>query len=271
MENLERVSRQLGLDAIVHLGDIINGYESKDIAKEQLQSCIEKLVKCGARNTFVLIGNHDNDNGAGDSNRLTDAELYSITQRHNESYVNRNAINLASNSIYNAISDNYYVDYPTFKIRLIMFNSCYYSQGFSDETIAWVRTTITSSPTDYKFVFMTHESTEKELNGGNALGNATIFKNLLAQYKDRILCYIHGHSHYDYVGYTNEFAQISICCAVPDQPVSNLPSGATQPTREIGTVTQDCFDIVIILPDENKVECVRFGAGNDRTIPFRSN
>lgn len=267
MENLERLNNGLQFNGIFHLGDIINGYDTADIAKYHLQYAMDRLLKIGAQNTYVAVGNHDNNNGAGDAQRLKDYELYSYIQRYNEHYVNRTMD--TTNSVYGSPSSNYYVDYPTFKIRMIVFDSCYYSGGFSDDMIAWMSALLASTPSDYHFVFFTHESTEAALNGGVALGNATAFKNLLAQYKDRIYCYIHGHSHYDYVGYDNEFVQIALCCAVPDQPSSSVPSGGIQPSRTIGTVTQDCISVIIILPEEQKVELVRFGAGDDRTIPFR--
>lgn len=267
MENLERLNNGLQFNGIFHLGDIINGYDTADIAKFHLQYAVDRLLKINPQNTYITFGNHDNNNGAGDAQRLKDYELYSYIQRYNEHYVNRTMD--ATSSVYDSPTSNYYVDYPSMKIRMIMFDSCYYTGGFSDDMIAWMSALLASTPSDYHFVFFTHESTEALLNGGTALGNAAAFKALLAQYKDRIYCYIHGHSHYDYVGYDNEFVQIALCCAVPDQPSSSVPSGGVQPSRTIGSVTQDCISVIIILPDEQKVELVRFGAGSDMTIPFR--
>lgn len=267
MENLERLNNGLQFNGIFHLGDIINGYDTADVAKFHLQYAVDRLLKINPQNTYITVGNHDNNNGAGDAQRLSDRDLYSYLQRYNEHYVNRSMD--TSGSVYESQTSNYYVDYPTLKIRMIMFDSCYYSGGFAEDMILWMTDLLASTPNDYHFVFFTHESTEAALNGGHDLGNATTFKNLLAQYKDRIYCYIHGHSHYDYVGYDNGFAQVALCCAVPDQPSSSVPSGGVQPTRTIGTVTQDCISVIIILPEEQKVELVRFGAGDDRTIPFR--
>lgn len=268
MENLERLSNGIQFNGIFHLGDIINGYDTADVAKYHLQYAVERLLKIGKQNTYITTGNHDNNNGAGEAQTLTDYELYSYLQRFNEHYVNRTMD--ATDSTHDSPSSNYYVDYPTFKLRMIMFDSVYYGQGFSEDMMSWMSDLLASTPSDYNFVLFTHESTEQALNGGVPLGNATAFKNLLAQYKDRIYCYIHGHSHYDYVGYDNEFAQIALCSGVPDQPSSNVPEGGIQPSRTIGTVTQDCISIIILLPKEQKVELVRFGAGSDRSIPFRA-
>ena len=267
MENLERLNNALQFNGVFHLGDIINGYSTADITKCHLQYAVNRLLKIGKQNTYITVGNHDNNNGAGDAERLTDAELYSYIERYNEHYVNRTMP--LTDSVYECSASNYYIDYPAMKIRMIMFDSCYYSSGFSTDMISWMSNLLATTPNDYKFIFFTHQSTEPQANAGVTPQNASGLKALLAQYKDRIYCYIHGHTHYDYVNYSNEFVQIGLCSAVPDQPSQNVPTGGVQPTRTIGTVTQDCISVLIILPDEEKVELVRFGAGSDNSIPFR--
>lgn len=267
MENLERLNNALQFNGVFHLGDIINGYSTADVTKHHLQHAVDRLLKIGKQNTYITVGNHDNNNGAGDAERLTDAELYSYIQRYNEHYVNRTMP--LTDSVYECSASNYYIDYPAMKIRMIMFDSCYYSSGFSTDMISWMSNLLATTPSDYKFIFFTHQSTEPQANAGVTPQNASGLKALLAQYKDRIYCYIHGHTHYDYVNYSNEFVQIGLCSAVPDQPSQNVPVGGVQPTRTIGTVTQDCISVIIILPEEQKVELVRFGAGSDNSIPFR--
>lgn len=267
MENLERLNNELHFNGIFHLGDIINGYYTAPLSKLYLKAAVDMMVQISPFNTYMIVGNHDNNNGAGDEERLTDTELYSIMHRYNEQYVVRTSPTTSFK--YGNPTSNYYFDYPSFKLRMVVFDSCYYGQGFSEDTMTWIRSTFNSAPNDYKFVLWTHMSTEAELNGGSTIGNATEFKALLAEYKNRIHVYIHGHSHYDYYGYVNEFAQVALCSGVPDMPSRNVPSGGVQPSRTINTVTQDCINIVILLPDESKMEVVRFGAGNDFTVPFR--
>lgn len=266
MENMERLNNALRFNGILHLGDIINGYDDADTATYQLCYAVGRLLKIAPGHTYVTVGNHDNNNGAGSNERLSCNELYGIIDRYNEQYVNRSMA--SSSSLYENPTSDFYVDYANFKIRAIFFDSCYYSQGFSQDTIAWVSNAMSSAPQDYHFVLFTHMSPEAELNAGISLTNASDFKAVLATYASRIYCYIHGHTHYDYVGYPQGFAEIALCSAVPDQPSSSVPTGGVQPTRTIGTVTQDCISVIIILPAENKVELVRFGAGSDNTIPF---
>lgn len=266
MENLERLNNSLCFNGIIHLGDIVNGYDTSTVSQMHLGYAIERLLKIAPDKTYVVVGNHDNNQGAGDSERLSGKQMYSLIHRYNEQFVNRSME--ASSSVYEDPASDFYVDYDNLKMRVIFFDSCYYSEGFSENTIAWVSATMAGAPSDYKFVLFTHLSPESELNAGYAIGNASAFKAVLATYASRICCYIHGHSHYDYVGYPQGFAEIALCSAVPDQPSQNVPSGGVQPSRTIGAVTQDCISVVIILPSENKVELVRFGAGSDNTIPF---
>ena len=266
MENLERLNNGLCFNGIIHLGDIVNGYDTSAISQFHLGYAMERLLKIAPDKTYVVVGNHDNNQGAGDSERLSGKQVYSLIHRYNEQFVNRSME--ASSSVYEDPTSDFYVDYDNLKMRVIFFDSCYYSEGFSENTIAWVSATMAGAPSDYKFVLFTHLSPESELNAGYVIGNASAFKAVLETYASRICCYIHGHSHYDYVGYPQGFAEIALCSAVPDQPSSSVPAGGVQPTRTLGTVTQDCISVIIILPSENKVELVRFGAGSDNTIPF---
>ena len=268
MENLERLNNALQFNAILHLGDIINGYDPIDTIKNHYQHAVSKFVSISPERAFMVIGNHDNNNGAGDDQKFTDKMLYSYIQRFSNATSGRPS---PTSSNVDSPSSNYYLDYPEFNVRAIMFDSCYYGSGISTETIAWVRNAMTTAPENYHFILFTHQSTESKCNAGVTITNAAEFKAMLATFKDRIYCYIHGHTHFDYVGYDNEFAQIALDCAVPDQPatVALMPEGAILPERTLHTVTQDCISILVVLPEENKVELVRFGAGDNRTIPFR--
>ena len=94
---------------------------------------------------------------------------------------------------------------------------------------------------------------------------------VLTSHESVICGWIHGHTHFDNVSYVMGFPEISITCGKPDQfPSTNFPTGAVAPARTIGDVTQDAWDSVLILPSESKFELVRFGAGSNRTVPFRT-
>ncbi len=84
--------------------------------------------------------------------------------------------------------------------------------------------------------------------------------------------FFNGHSHFDseftapFNDTTNPFLAYSLCCnkfqnGTPDD---TWPSQAVRPERVLGTVSEDCFDIVVIRPKSGKVNTVRFGAGVDK-------
>ena len=259
MFNMKSVNEYLNFDICANLGDVIDGGETKEIETKFMSEGIRRIVKVGAKKCFAVLGNHDN-NGLG-SELFTDEEIYGNMLQFSESEVIRDGI-----------TSNFYVDYESLKIRIIVVDSCYNTQGFSDTTVYWITDVLANTPNDYKFVILSHEPTRGSListTSSESFNSANI-EGVLDNYKDRICGYIHGHTHFDNVSYVNGYPEISITCGQPYQyPSTNSPSGATAPERIIGSITQDAWDIVLVLPEEGKFEFIRFGAGESRTIPFR--
>lgn len=261
MQNMKSVNNALSFDICVNLGDLIDGGETKTIESEFMRKGIERLNSVGAKKTIAIVGNHDNNGLALASEHFTDVDLYGHMQRFSETIVKRYGI-----------TSNYYIDYDNLKIRVIAVDSCYNTQGFSDEVVYWITDVLANTPNDYKFVILSHEPTRGSLISTDSIEsyNSANFEGVLDNYKDRICGYIHGHTHFDNVSYVNGYPEISITCGQPYQyPSTNFPSGAVAPERIIGSITQDAWDIVLVLPEEGKFEFIRFGAGESRTIPFR--
>ena len=85
----------------------------------------------------------------------------------------------------------------------------------------------------------------------------------------RIVGIFTGHYHGDTMN-SSLFYQSSIVNALASK--DNYTQGKAEIyDRTLGTTTEIAFDVVIIGKDTGKVNYIRFGAGNDRTIPFRSN
>ena len=84
----------------------------------------------------------------------------------------------------------------------------------------------------------------------------------------KVLAIMSGHTHADKVDTTtNTFAHISIGTQYPNT-VATVPVDATSPIRQIGTVTQDLWDIMVIKLESKEIKLIRFGAGEDRTIVY---
>ena len=261
MHNMKRVNENLSFDVAINMGDIIDGGEDKDTEQKFIQKGINRLINVGAKKFAALVGNHDN-NGLNPDELFTNSELYGMILRMNETEVVRDGI-----------TSNFYIDYPELKIRLIFVDSVYQSGGFSTETITWTDNVLTNLPQNYKAVFISHEPTRWSLisTATGSMVNSSEMEAVLTSHESVICGWIHGHTHFDNVSYVMGFPEISITCGKPDQfPSTNFPTGAVAPARTIGDVTQDAWDSVLILPSESKFELVRFGAGSNRTVPFRT-
>lgn len=261
VSNLKKVNSAVSFDGVIHLGDLIDGYLDKDTILDYTSNSIEQLLNVGAKQTFFVEGNHDGFYTGSDGYhaRFTDAEMYGFFHRYNEVEVVRD-----SNP------SNYYVDYKNHKLRMIILDSCYDGSGFSTATVTWLTNVLSGAESDYKFVIFSHVPTRPELNYNASIPieNHAEVENLLKSYGTRVLGYFHGHTHMDNVSYVNGFPEIAIACNQCLKDSFNI-TGATSPNRAEGTVTQDLWDAVLILPYEQKFELVRFGAGENRTVPFR--
>ena len=81
-----------------------------------------------------------------------------------------------------------------------------------------------------------------------------------------ILGFIHGHNHAEQLNTELGFSIISIGCTKCEDFKDRKPEGSYTYDRQMRTATQDLWDVLIVKPKENKLEFIRFGAGEDRTV-----
>jgi hypothetical protein len=92
-----------------------------------------------------------------------------------------------------------------------------------------------------------------------------------AQGKRDVIGFIAGHAHFDFAEIPADlgFPCINIACNEPSQIDNSLiPTGGLNPSRLIGTVTQDLWDVLVLRQDERKLHLIRFGAGNDVELSY---
>ena len=83
-------------------------------------------------------------------------------------------------------------------------------------------------------------------------------------YRGDVIAVISGHKHYDTSGKIwNNFTSIIVDSSYPD-------GNDNRDSRPIGTVDEDCFDIVRVDREEKKVYCYRFGGLGNLTERRRS-
>jgi hypothetical protein len=141
---------------------------------------------------------------------------------------------------------------------------------------------LTSTPSGYKVVIVQHWY----LNGttpetATLTSSATTLMNVVKQYNDRgsytdgsttysfvnaggqVVLLLGGHTHYDYViekDDSRNVAGVPLVCTADDSYRDR--------TATVGTTLEQCFDVITIDYDEQKIKCVRIGYGQDRTVDF---
>ena len=257
MENMVALSKDIRFDFFACLGDITDGKKSQEETEQMVKHLYNQFLRVEAP-FYPCIGNHDD-------NRYETA--YSHSQLH-RIYM-RHTLDVMFDQT-SMCGTNYYKDFYGLGVRCIFLNANDSGEyGFSDETCAWFEQAVQTDYDIYAFSHISpvqahqynqvaHKNDERIVA---ALKGAPTFKMLF-----------NGHSHFDceftapFNDTTNPFLAYSLCCnkfqnGTPDD---TWPSQAVRPERVLGTVTEDCFDIVVIRPKSGKVNMVRFGAGLDK-------
>ena len=274
--NIRRVNKAYPLDGVVHLGDMVNGNLPKAQSLALIREIRNDLLKAST-NTMMVTGNHDTNTFFGDNmdDPISEAEMYSIWGRMNETAVHR-----PSNKMY------WYQDYDAVRVIYLLSSLGDGTHGgrgdnwgYPLEEINWVRDV--ALDTDKQVLFFSHMAMTSGWVGSKALSlpqNGDALKAVINDFISNggtVIGLIHGHTHYDYIGDNGTFHEISVGCNMitsntADQAADPevAPTGAIVPGRVNGTPSQDLWELVVILPDARKVELIRFGAGPDRSIDY---
>lgn len=278
LRNIGAVNGQYKLDAIYHLGDLVDGDKSKTETRGLLAEMRNALYGINPE-TYILAGNHDDNSftetaGTDDTTKqYTKAEQYSILHRHKDIDVVREGNNLY-----------WYKDLPAFGIRVICLDSRASASypgswgaawGYPDAEVAWLRDVALN--TEYQVLLLSHMAVTSEYNAygsTNTIVNGDAIRTVLEGFKANggtVIGLFHGHTHWDYMGVKNTdgIREVSTACSLTDDWLpAYVPDGATAPARASGAVTEDLWDIVVVQPTERTVKLIRFGAGDDRQFNY---
>ena len=127
--------------------------------------------------------------------------------------------------------------------------------------------------TSRKVVVFSHVTPAAEIHyWSDTIRNGEMLLRMLARFDAHrggaILGLVHGHSHVDQVYRRADvpFPIISVGCAKFEDFEECKPAGSTTPKRAQDAATQDLWDVLVVKPDANRLEFVRFGAGTDRSV-----
>lgn len=263
IELLKIISEKVNSRAILHLGDVINGYQdSVDANKEYLIDFWNNQ-----ENTFLpvlySIGHHEMY-GVGreaeygeDDTAIERKDVLGICGQSNK-YINL---------VHSSDGAGWYYDIDN--LRIISLDSVSNTAvGFSDEQYEFLQNALI---TNQKVIVVSHVTPRHTTNANN---RQVVYGGRVQTAIDNstcdVLAYLHGHNHADniYKDIDIKYPYISFCCALPSKVSSDTFCTDGDPqayNRTKGTYSEFCFDIINIHMDTGEIKMFRFGVGNDRT------
>jgi len=285
VRNIKAVASRVRMDAVISMGDMIDGNVSKATGREQAAHMMSQFLSV-ERPFYIALGNHDNNmNGYSTStntNYFTRAEMREIFMDFMDD----------AEFCSDGYKTDFYRDFEKFKIRLIFIygNSGTYSGGkpgnytFGSNTRQFLYTSLNTLPTGYKAIVVTHvppianwlynnTSTTGGESGDTTVDGVTVsggVKGIINTFANDVIAMLYGHSHEDNV-WATPYNGIGICCnrsTANNGEKSKWRENGYMPSRTATNKTADLWDFVMVKPIAKTVELIRFGAGCDRTVHY---
>lgn len=259
---IEEVNRSVNPDGIIHLGDLTDGSLSKEICKEYSQRVLQRIASWD-KPFYLTIGNHDTNYFRNNADRLTEEEQYDYYLPQTKQEEKRLW---------------YRVDYAEHKLCMLFLHSFDVAEqvryGFPLEEVMWVGQQLEQLPEAYQVLLFSHDAPLARLDyWASEIRNGDLLLSFLEEWNrthdHRIMAFLHGHTHADYIYRERKFPIISIGCSKCEYFADKKPEGATTYHRWMGTVQQELWDTMIVKPKERMIEFIRFGAGLDRCISLQ--
>ncbi len=255
--NLYEVNKALGLDGLIHLGDFSDGMTSAAVTKEYFYNNLYDMRRLGVP-LYFAIGNHDANYFRGNAEPFTKEE---------------------QSELFLARKDwHYYVDRADKKFRMIVLFSFDHTQvgqnnryGFDQEEVDWAKAVLDKTPKDWKVLVLSHVPILAEMHfWSDEIKNGPQMLKVMDDYQKsggKILAFVHGHIHSDWIVKSpSGIPIVSIGCAkVEDDQIKKSP-GSTTYSRNMGDVTQELWDVLLVDAKTGRLDFVRFGAGEDRRV-----
>lgn len=248
------LTKEINFDLFV-LGGDTHGSSAGTIESMQASSEFVLNQMKGVNCPYVmLVGNHE---GGQDNQNITRDQVYA-------SHVTKSQI---SNIVIPKDRTSGYYDIPDANIRVIFIDA------FPRTQVNYLATNINSMlssllsavPEGYKALIFSHHPLDETLPQNaerTKWNNPTACHATLQTYKDIIIACICGHIHNNlYVEDQDGITFIGTTCAGKYE----LNDGST---RTAGTATETAFDIFVIDQENEVINAIRYGNGQDRTISY---
>lgn len=255
---------------IIHLGDFTDGILGPDICEIYSNKVISRLFKWGSP-VAIALGNHDANYFHNNPNVLSEAAQWDMylnnIQSHNSQY------NVTTYMYDKALW--YRVDYDQVGLCLLVMSAYKNDEvnryGYSEDEIEWISKELNNIKTNYKVIILSHDAPLTELDyWANEIRNGEILCDILdewnTQNNNRIIGFLHGHTHADYSCYKRSFPIVSIGCSKLEYYTDKKPEGAICNVRYEDEVSQELWDTLVVDIINGRMDFMRFGSGFNRYV-----
>lgn len=252
--NVRAVAERIHPDAIVQLGDVSDGIAPVRVTRSFVGRVLGDLRRCGVP-VYGCVGNHDANYFKGNAERLSTAQCAQLYIGRDEPW--------------------YYEDFPAASTRCVFLQSFEPERkeryGYTSDEVRWLRKALYGTPQGYKVLVFSHLPLYAEIHHwSDTLLNEDRMVRLFGQFNKRrgyaLKGFVHGHSHVDQTYWKQTFPDIAIGCAKFEDFEEFKPEGSVTPARKKDDASQDLWDVLILKGDGSRLEFVRFGAGEDRSV-----
>lgn len=265
MANIKAIYDRVHFDALMNLGDAIDGQFQ---TQYQAEGCLSEVVTdmyAITDRSHNLIGNHDDNvqstwesrGGQPASERLSLLEINDVLFKGSRHEIHNP----------NHITD-YYVDYEEYGIRVICIGVDYTTYNANTQT--WL--TNTALQTTHKVLVYSHCATKAQWGYNNDIQHGEYIETPLNNFVSgggTVIALIHGHTHGDMIETDSSisFTEVAIGCAKFETLTSGT-TGITYQPRDADDYTKILFDLICVDQTNSKVHFIRCGAGTDREIAY---
>lgn len=259
---VKAVDDEIRPEGIIHLGDLEDGTLEKEYCRYYKDVVLNDLRTIQPK-VYLTVGNHDTNYFRNNPDILSEEEIYDY-------YIKDiSAAGKTEKQLW------YYEDYKKQKLRMYFLHSYDHKEplryGYSVQEISWLMENLDTLPDDYHVIIFSYEAPIARLdywvsevrNGEMLLTGLEKWHNAHGR---RIMAFVHGHTHADYIYQERVFPIISVGCSKCEYFIDKKPEGAATYRRIRHTVTQELWDTLIIDTKEKTLRFIRFGAGVDREL-----
>lgn len=279
--NIAAVDKRVNFKCLVHLGDFLNGNLSRRYTMSVMHEQTELFRNCIHQKPFFPVqGNHDgytDFSSAYSPNMAVDedwSELIAFTGQY-------------ENLCRKLPKPYYYVDFPDYKIRMIILCTFYYTgfydgvpyskvYGTDDAQTAWFENEALDVKPGFTVMVFSHdtpfedfENPEKDNPRPNGNRLMEILKNKAAENGFSVAAWFAGHFHGDYIGNVNGINFVLVASETAYVPqLWDMPCGGYYPQRTLNTESEDLWDGIVLDTNARVLRLIRFGAGKNREITY---